>query len=119
MEKESLNIPIENFVRKEWNEMKVYKITAQQQEELLNNYSLNKKFLVFPAHQHFPIHSHDRPQLILVIDGELTHVAKTKEYPQEKYELLVVPAYLQHTAFAGKDTLKIYMLTKKFPETSN
>lgn len=113
---EPLNTPIENFVRKEWNEMKIYKITAQQQGELLNNPSLNKKFLVFPVHQHFPIHSHDRPQLILVIDGELTHVVKNKEFPQGKYELLVVPAYLQHTAFAGKEkTLKIYMLAKKFP----
>jgi quercetin dioxygenase-like cupin family protein len=115
MESENLNVPIENFVRKDWKEIKLYKIAAHQQDALLNNSSVERKYFIFQPNEHWPQHSHDRSQCLLVIDGEITHVSKGREYTQRKYEVLIVPAYLSHTAFAGKAGVKLWVITKKFP----
>lgn len=110
-----LKVTIDEFVRSDWDEMIVYTLSQNQKDELMNNQAVTKKEYRSPKGYVYETHQHETPQLILVVKGELTHVAEGNKYVQNPNDLLVVPANLPHHGYVGKEELVVYAFNKKKP----
>lgn len=108
---EKLPFTINELVENPWDEIIVYRLNEDQKKELLNNKALMRREYMFNKGTEWKEHSHNKPQLILLIEGELVHMAKGEDYIQNPNDLLIVPADLLHTAHAKKD-LVLYWFTK-------
>jgi len=92
--------------------MIVYSLTDEQKQQLVNNKKLVKREYFFRKGDEWREHSHKEPQILLLIEGQLTHKANSMDYVQYLNDLLIVPANLPHTAYADKD-LHLYWFTRK------
>lgn len=109
---ENLPFTIKELVEMPWNEMAVYSLSVSEKNELISNKDLEKREYFFRKGHEWPEHSHDNPQLLLVLEGQLTHRANNREYVQNPNDLLIIPAHLPHTAYADKDH-HLYWFSKK------
>jgi len=109
---EKLPYTINELVEMPWNEMVVYSLTDKQKQELISHEKIVKHEYFFRKGNEWEEHHHDKPQLLLVLEGQLTHRANNKDYIQYQNDLLIVPANLPHTAYTNKD-LHLHWFTKK------
>ena len=109
---EKLSYTIDELVKEPWNEMIVYSLNEIQKQDIINHKRLVKKEYSFRKGNEWEKHSHDKPQLLLVFKGKLTHRANNKIYVQNPNDLLIVPKDLPHIAYADED-LALYWFTKK------
>jgi len=108
-----LPFTIDKLVEIPWNEMIVYTISDSEKKQLMDHKGFTKKRYNFPRGNVWDKHSHDEPQLLLVIEGELIHQANNREYKQLPNDLLIVPANIVHAAYAGDHTdLVVYAFNK-------
>lgn len=107
-----LSFTINELVEKPWSEMKVYSLDEKQKNELINHKGLVKREYFFRKGNEWQEHSHENAQLLLILEGQLTHKDNNKEYIQYPNDLLVVPANLPHTAYADED-IRLYWFTRK------
>lgn len=103
MKVKPLTHPIEEIIADEWKSPALYKISKNDEEILSSSPNLKKITLSFEKGSQFEEHIHQKPQLLLVKEGKLTHYAEGKEYTQNPYDILIVPAHLPHSAIAEAD----------------
>ena len=111
--KMQLPFTIDELIEKPWNKFIVYTLSNDEKKQLINHEGLTKQPYNFPKGNVWSEHQHEKPQLLLVIKGELTHKADGKEYHQLQNDLLIVPANKLHKAYSGKNTdLIVYAFNK-------
>ena len=108
---EKLPFTINELVENPWNEMRVYSLNEDQKKELVDNKKIVKNEYFFRNGTEWAEHSHKKPQLLLVLEGQLIHRVNNNNYVQNTNDLLIMPADLPHTAHADKD-IHLYWFTK-------
>lgn len=99
----SLLVSLDKFLQSSWEDVREYSLTSQQRRVLLSHLLLDWEQCLFPRGMSFEPMRNERAELVLVVSGVMTHGIRGKTYRQQKDDLLVIPACLEHTAIIGQD----------------